>query len=134
MIAGATPDRRVTALKSEKVTVTGWMDDIRDAYAGAKMFIAPMRIGTGLQNKLLEAMSMKTPSITTSLANDALRAEAGNEILVGDTAEELARHILNLLNDQELYNKISENGYRFVRQTYSWEEATARLNDIMHSS
>ena len=131
MIAGATPDRRVTALKSGKVTVTGWLDDIRDAYAAAKMFIAPMRIGTGLQNKLLEAMSMKIPSITTSLANDALRAEAGKEILVGDSAEELARHILNLLNDQELYNKISENGYRFVRQTYSWEEATARLNEIM---
>ena len=134
MIAGATPDRKVTALESEKVTVTGWMDDIRDAYAGAKMFIAPMRIGTGLQNKLLEAMSMKIPSITTSLANDALCAKAGKEILVGDTAEELARHILNLLSDQELYGKISENGYRLVRKAYSWEEATARLNEIIHSS
>jgi len=134
MIAGATPDRRVTALNSEKVTVTGWMDDIRDAYAGAKMFIAPMRIGTGLQNKLLEAMAMKIPSITTSLANDALRATAGEQILVGDTAAELAGHILNLLSDKELYEKISGNGYHFVRQAYSWEEATARLNEIIHSS
>ena len=131
MIAGATPDRKVTALKSEKVTVTGWLDDIRDAYAGARIFIAPMQIGTGLQNKLLEAMSMKIPSITTPLANDALGAVSGENILVGATAEELAGHILDLLRKNELSEKIAENGYRFVKQAYSWKEATARLDRLM---
>jgi len=132
MIAGATPDKRVLSLKSDKVTVTGWLDDIRDSYAGAKIFIAPMQIGTGLQNKLLEAMSMKIPSITTSLANDALQAVDGESILIGDNALELAQNILELLNDQELYTKIAENGYQFVKQNYSWEEATEKLNRIIH--
>ena len=131
MIAGATPDRKVVALKAEKVTVTGWMDDIRDAYAGARIFIAPMQIGTGLQNKLLEAMSMKIPSITTSLANDALGATDGEDILIGDTAEKLAKNILKLLNDEELYQKIAENGYRFVKQTYNWAQAVDKLNNII---
>ena len=103
MIAGATPDKRVTSLKSDKVTVTGWLDDIRDSYAGAKVFIAPMQIGTGLQNKLLEAMSMKVPSITTPLANDALQAVDGESILIGKDAPTLAKQILNLLNDEVLY-------------------------------
>lgn len=134
MIAGATPDKRVISLKSEKVTVTGWMDDIRDAYAGAKVFIAPMQIGTGLQNKLLEAMSMKIPSITTPLANDALEAVHESSILIGDNAASLAENILNLLNNQALYNKIAENGFAFVKKQYSWKEASDKLNHIIQDA
>ena len=132
MIAGATPDKRVTSLRSDKITVTGWMDDIRDAYAAARVFIAPMQIGTGLQNKLLEAMSMKIPSITTPLANDALQATPNTNILIGDNASSLATSILNLLNDPQLYNKISENGFAFVKKQYSWKEATDKLHYIMY--
>lgn len=134
MIAGATPDKRVTSLKSDKVIVTGWLDDIRDSYAGSKVFIAPMQIGTGLQNKLLEAMSMKVPSITTPLANDALQAVDGESILIGKDANALAQHILNLLNDETLYQKIADNGFTFVKQHYSWEEATDKLHQIIHKN
>ncbi len=130
MLAGASPDKRVLALKSESIAVSGWMDDIRDAYASARIFIAPMRIGTGLQNKLLEAMSMKIPSITTPLANDALQAADRQEILIGKNANELAENIVDLLNDEGLHQKISENGYVFVKKNYSWEEATEKLNQI----
>jgi len=131
LLAGATPDRKVKALQSDKVNVTGWMDDIRDAYSSAKIFIAPMRIGTGLQNKLLEAMSMKIPSITTPLANDALQAKNGKEILLGKTAEELAGNILRLLNDDLVYEEIAENGYKFVKTNYDWAAATEKLNKLM---
>jgi sugar transferase (PEP-CTERM/EpsH1 system associated) len=130
-IAGASPDRRVSALEGNNVRVTGWMDDIRDAYASSKVFIAPMRIGTGLQNKLLEAMSMKIPSITTPLANEALQAQDKKEILIGQSAGDLAGHIIRLLEDDVLYRKISENGYHFVKDSYSWSEATAKLNNII---
>jgi len=133
LLAGASPDSRVTALASNKVTVTGWMDDIRSAYAQTQLFIAPMRLGTGLQNKLLEAMSMKLPTITTSLANNALCAKDGKEILIGETAESLAKHIIDLLDNRLLYDKIAENGHRFVRQNYNWEEATNYLEKILKS-
>ena len=134
MLAGASPDRRVSALQSEKVEVTGWVEDIRDCYAASSVFIAPMRIGTGLQNKLLEAMSMKIPSITTPLANDALQAKNGEEILIGQTKEELASSILMLLKDKALYSKIKENGFNYIRAKYSWEEANDILNTLMQGS
>lgn len=132
LIAGASPDRSVLTLKSDQVTVSGWMDDIRDSYSSARVFIAPMRIGTGLQNKLLEAMSMKIPSITTPLANDALKAKDGKQILIGETAENLADQVLRLLSDSSLYDTIKENGFDFVQENYSWEEATEKLNSIIH--
>jgi len=134
LLAGASPDKRVQVLKSKQVSVSGWMDDIRDAYASAKIFIAPMRIGTGLQNKLLEAMSMKIPSITTPLANDALQAKDGKEILIGESTTELANQIIRLLNDTELYQTIEENGYSFVKNNYSWEEATEKLNQLIQNT
>jgi sugar transferase (PEP-CTERM/EpsH1 system associated) len=131
MLAGANPDNKVKALESEKVKVSGWMDDIRDAYASSIVFIAPMRIGTGLQNKLLEAMSMKIPSITTPLANDALQAENGKEILIGKDAAGLAQHIIDLLSNEEANNDIAAAGYNFVHQRYSWYEASVKLENAM---
>lgn len=123
-IAGATPDPRVKKTSSDNISVSGWLDDMRDAYAQSKIFIAPMRIGTGLQNKLLEAMSMKLPCITTPLANNPLGAEDRKEILVGNNEYELADHIITLLTDNEKAEYIAQNGYDFVHRVYDWEKAT----------
>jgi sugar transferase (PEP-CTERM/EpsH1 system associated) len=133
-IAGATPHPSVQALKSDAVHVTGWVDDIRECYAQAKIFIAPMRIGTGLQNKLLEAMAMKIPSITSELANNALSAKHNEEILVGKTAEDFASHIVSILENPQLANKLAENGYQFVHRNYNWDAATQKLENLMISS
>ena len=131
LLAGASPDKKVLALESDKVKVSGWMDDIRDAYSSAKIFIAPMRIGTGLQNKLLEAMSMRIPSITTKLANDALKAKDKNQVLIGNSAEELADNIMVLLDDNDIYKLVADNGFDFVNKEYSWEESTTKLENII---
>ena len=123
-IAGATPDPRVKKVASDNIIISGWLDDMRDAYAQSRIFIAPMRIGTGLQNKLLEAMSMKLPCITTPLANNPLGAEDNKEILVGNNEYELADHIITLLTDKEKAEYIAQNGYDFVHRVYDWEKAT----------
>ena len=123
-IAGATPDPRVKKVASEKIIISGWIDDMRDAYAQSRIFIAPMRIGTGLQNKLLEAMSMRLPCITTTLANNPLGAEIDKEILVGNNEHELANHIITLLTNKEKADTLAQSGYDFVRRVYDWSEAT----------
>ena len=130
-IAGATPDPRVKKVASDRIIISGWLDDMRDAYAQSKIFIAPMRIGTGLQNKLLEAMSMKLPCITTSLANNPLGAEENKEILVGNNEQELAEHIITLLTNKDKADEIAQNGYNFVRRVYDWEMATKIMEDEM---
>lgn len=130
-IAGATPDPRVKKVASDRIIISGWIDDMRDAYAQSKIFIAPMRIGTGLQNKLLEAMSMRLPCITTILANNSLHAEDGKEILVGNNEQELAQHIITLLTDKDKASALAQNGYDFVHRVYDWGEATKIMEDEM---
>ncbi len=131
-IAGATPDPRVKKVASDKIIISGWLDDMRDAYAQSRIFIAPMRIGTGLQNKLLEAMSMRLPCITTTLANNSLLAsEEKNEILVGNNEQELAQHIIMLLTDKDKADTLAQNGHDFVHRVYDWGEATRIMETEM---
>lgn len=132
LIAGADPKPAVKALAGPKVTVSGRMDDIRTAYASAKMFVAPMRIGSGMQNKLLEAMAMGLPCVTTTLAAAPLGATAWEHLLVGDTAEQLADLIVKL-GIEELHNSIAEGGHRFVQEHYSWSAAVAPLEKILNN-
>jgi sugar transferase (PEP-CTERM/EpsH1 system associated) len=134
LIAGANPDRKVIAVKSKNVHVTGWVEDIRDCYAKARIFIAPMQIGTGLQNKILEAMAMKIPCISSHLANNALNAKSGKEIKIGDSPEEYAQHIIYLLDNKDKAEEIALNGYNFVLNNYNWEKATEKLEELMLNS
>ena len=129
LIAGADPKPAVKALAGPKVTVSGRVDDIRTAYASAKMFVAPMRIGSGMQNKLLEAMSMGLPCVTTTLAAAPLGATAWKHLLVGDTAEQIADLIVKL-GIEELHDSIADGGNRFVKDNYSWPAAVQPLESL----
>lgn len=133
LLAGADPKPSVRALASKLVTVSGRLDDIREAYASSQIFVAPMRLGSGLQNKLLEAMAMRVPCVTTSIANTPLGAVDGQEILVGDTPEALADALVRLLESQELRDSIAAAGNRFVTTHYSWSSAVEPLEKLLHA-
>jgi len=133
-IAGATPDPRVKKCANEKIIVSGWLDDIRTAYAESRVFIAPMRIGTGLQNKLLEAMSMRLPAITSPLANASLGAKPNEEILVGSNAQEMAQHIITLLTDKEQADRLAQAGFDFTNRVYDWGKATEVMEEAMRKA
>jgi len=131
LIAGASPHLRISSLGSSNVTVSGWVPDMRDCYAMARIFIAPMQIGTGLQNKLLEAMSMQIPCITSPLANQALQAKEDQEILVASDPETYARHILSLLNNPQKAAEIALQGNAYVHRNFSWETETAKIDKMI---
>ncbi|MCF8465468.1 MAG: glycosyltransferase [Flavobacteriales bacterium] len=131
MLAGARPDQKVKDLKTELTEVTGWVDDIRNCYAKAKVFVAPMMIGTGLQNKLLEAMAMRVPCVTSTLANNALKATPETEILIGGSVQEYAQHIIYLLQNPAKAEELAKAGHEMVTEHFSWEGATKPLLDIL---
>ncbi len=127
LIAGASPTAQVQQLASKHTHVSGWMDDIRDAYNDSSVFVAPMRIGSGLQNKLLEAMSMNLPCITTSLAAKPMNATHNENILVAENKEDIAKHIIELLNDDDKAKKIAAQGRQFVISHFDWTKTVELL-------
>lgn len=132
MLAGADPLPTVKRLQSDKVTVTGWVNDIGECYAKAGLFVAPMRIGTGLQNKLLEAMATKKPCITSPLANNALAAEDGKQVIVAKTAQEYADAIIKLLDNKDEADMLADNAYNYVLQKYSWDKYNELLETLLN--
>ena len=132
MLAGADPVPTVKRLQSDKVTVTGWVNDIGECYAKAGLFVAPMRIGTGLQNKLLEAMATKKTCITSPLANNALAAEDGKQVIVAKTAQEYADAIIEILDNKEKADMLADNAYNYVLQKYSWDKYNELLETLLN--
>ena len=133
LIAGANPSSAfIQSLKKYRnIVIEGWQPDIRSAYSKGTIFIAPMQIGTGMQNKLLEAMAMGIPCVTTPIASEALDVTPGQELLVGSTAEELTKHIKFLLNNPTDAKIIGEQGRNMVSNSYSWENAVNTLNELI---
>ncbi len=133
LISGAKPNSYVVKMANanSKVELTGWVDDIRKSYVNGKIFLAPMMIGTGMQNKLLEAMALKTPCITTDLANNAIQANPDSQILVGNSKQEILYKIELLLNNPELREKIAIGGHNYVRDNFSWSKSTEELIDLI---
>jgi len=134
LLAGASPDRDVLSLASENVTVTGWVDDIRLSYQSAKLFIAPLFIGTGLQNKLLEAMASGLPCITTPLVNNALGGTNGENILLAEDLIGFVEKIVNYRTELDSFNEISHKGQEFVCKNYSWQTQNSKLLLLLSSS
>jgi glycosyltransferase involved in cell wall biosynthesis len=126
-ITGANPSKRVLKLQEDNFRVTGYVEDIRSAYSGGKIFVAPMFIGTGLQNKLLEAMAQGIPCITTSLANNALEAENKKEILLANSESEFITLISSILLDKNKYTEIQANARKYVYQNFSWSAINKEL-------
>ena len=132
LLAGSSPHKRVSQLANNKgVEVSGWLDDIRDAYAMGRIFLAPMLIGTGLQNKLLEAMAMELPCITSPLANRSLKAVDGRDLIVGNESEDYSKSIIDLLQSPKRRAELGEAGREFVHERFSWNQSVEKLEDLM---
>jgi polysaccharide biosynthesis protein PslH len=133
LISGANPSVVVKKVVSQhpNMQLQGWVEDIRSAYSKGRIFIAPMMIGTGMQNKLLEAMALGIPCITTPLANNAIKGTHLENILVAESMEEFIQFTEKLLLDPALAKSIGLKGSEYVRANYTWSGSTKLLHDLI---
>jgi len=131
LIAGANPSSDVQNLASENVTVSGWMNDIREAYCESRVFVAPMFIGAGMQNKILEAMSSELPVITTSLAAEAFPEKKLSKLIEANTAFEFAKAIQYYLLNEAAQLSDGKNNRLYVEEKYSWKISNKKLDQCL---
>ena len=131
LIAGANPSSKLDAYLKGKgnVRMLGWQDSIQSVYSRGKIFLAPMQIGTGMQNKLLEAMAMELPCITTSLAAEAI---PNSPVIVANTSEEMLQAMDHLLMNPEYAKQLGREGRAFVQKHYAWDAWTEKIRRIIH--
>ena len=130
-IVGRNPTDYIKSLTSDNVNVTGSVSDVRDYLTPGSVFITPMVSGTGIKNKILEAMSMNLSCICTKTAISGIRAVDGHDYLLADSPEEFKDAVIRLLSDDNLNHNIAENARVFVKNNYSWNIATNKLVNII---
>ena len=119
-IVGKNPDKRIIKLESESVVVTGFVDSVWDYMNKAAVIVVPMISGSGLQNKIIEAMAVKACVVTTPIGFEGLVVDKGAPI-VADCAELMAGKILWLLNNPIKRRNIGDEGFEYVNKYYSEE-------------
>lgn len=134
-IVGNAPNTQVFSFqkKDSAITVTGGIPDIRDAFNGAHILIAPVFSGKGTRYKILEAMASKTPIVATNTAVEGLGVEYGKHVLTQDTAEGMAQEAVRLLQDEALRKTLAKNGWTFVKNKYDWSQISTTLDNIYRS-
>jgi glycosyltransferase involved in cell wall biosynthesis len=130
-IVGRDPAPSVRALAAEPgVEVTGTVDDVRPWLARAAVVVCPMISGSGIKNKLLEALAMARPVVATSLAVEGMALVHGRDLLIADTVPETADAVAELMRDPERAAMLGRNGRATVRAHYTWEAAAARYEEL----
>jgi glycosyltransferase involved in cell wall biosynthesis len=121
-IVGASPDAVASRYRSiDGVDCIGRVEHIADAAEGACAGVCPMRIGAGLQNKVLEYMAMGLPTVVSPMALEGIDAEPDAHVLVASDPSDMAAAILRLYRDADFRDRIGMDGHRFVRERYRWE-------------
>jgi len=130
-IVGKDPPEAVQQLATDgRIQVTGTVDDLRPYLAQATVAVCPALYAAGVQNKVLEAMAMGTPVVSTPAGCAALSAEDGQEVLIAAGEQKLASAILKILSDPALARRLSVAGWQYVEARHSWEAGARQLVEI----
>lgn len=116
---------------NDGVILTGYLEDVRPAVAQSQVCVAPLVTGGGTRLKILEAMVLGTPVVSTSRGAEGLEVTPGDDILIADEPAEFADAVVRLLGDPALRAKLAANGRRLVYEQYGWERVAKKLDRLL---
>lgn len=130
-IVGQKPLPAVQQLHGQNgITVTGAVPDMQPYLAEANVYVAPLRMGGGTRLKLLEAMAMHKPIVSTLVGAEGFVVHSGQELRLADAPEDFARAVVELFRNPELCVKLGEAGQTFVRAHYDWRVIMPTLEKL----
>jgi glycosyltransferase involved in cell wall biosynthesis len=132
IVAGRNPSRQLKDLASsvEGIVLTGFVDDLRPYFERAAVYVAPIRSGAGMKNKILESWAMETPIVATKEATLGIEIKDGENIFIADEPDVFAAKTLQLLREPETGRRLSSAGRAWVEKQYSWRGRGQALADI----
>ncbi|EXI91783.1 MAG: sugar transferase, PEP-CTERM/EpsH1 system associated [Candidatus Accumulibacter sp. BA-94] len=132
LIIGADPSPEMRRLGDlPGVTVTGSVPDVRPFVRQSALMVAPLNIARGTQNKILEAMAMGVPVVTSRVAAGGVDAEPVTHFLVADTPEEYSEAILGVLQNPAERRRLAVAGRQRMLSNHAWSHSMARLDGII---
>ncbi len=120
-IVGSKPPGMLRRRTSDNIIVTDYVEDVRPYVYRSSVYVVPLRMGGGTRLKVLEAMAMKKPIVTTSIGCEGIEIVNGNSAIIADEPQEFANSVVQLLRNETLRKKITDNGYEIMRTQYDWK-------------
>ncbi len=130
-IFGARPTKWMDQIQHPKWTIVGWVDDIRTAYASIRVFLAPLFSGSGLQNKMLEAMSMQNACVTTAMVNESIHAEPTKHLYICDSMDDCFIKAEFLMKSADERKRMGFAARKFVEARFIWDQINEQLDQLL---
>jgi len=120
VVVGGIPPDSIRREASDRVAVTGFVDDVRPYMWEASVFVVPLRMGGGTRFKVVEALAAETPVVSTRLGAEGIPVTSGREVLLADDPAAFAAAVIAVLRDNNMARRLSTRGLDFVRRRYDW--------------
>ena len=128
-IIGTEPTEEVKKLQNENIIVTGYVKDVHPYFQNCKVFVSPLRYGAGLKGKIGQSMSFGLPVVTTSIGAEGFITE-DTPFIIADDKETFVKSVIELYNNKELWDKLSNAGLETIKKYYSFEAIEKILEEI----
>jgi sugar transferase (PEP-CTERM/EpsH1 system associated) len=132
---GQSPSPRLDVLRTEpRITITGWVPDVRPYIAGADVYVVPLQVGGGTRLKVLQAMAMGRALVSTHLGVEGLGVTDGQELLLAGDPVAFARQIVALLGDEQRRHALGRCARAFVERGYGWQSIGPQLEAVYRAA
>jgi len=133
-VVGKKPSSKVLSLdNNSNVSVTGFVESMQSELANATISVAPLRLGVGIQNKVLEAMASGIPVVCSSKAAAPITGSRNSPLQVADSPQAFASKIFALLESSELRDELAKKARSLIEKKFSWEAAGNRINKLLEN-
>lgn len=133
-VTGSTRGIDISDLAQRGVRFTGSLPEVDSAITESAACVVPLRLGGGTRLKVLQAMALSTPVVSTSKGIEGIEIEHDRHVLVADAPEAFAAQILRLLNDPPLARRLTRAAYDVAREQYAWPAIGSTLEHVIQDA
>lgn len=126
-VVGNSPPKKLLSYRAPNVEITGHVPDVRPFIDRSAVYVVPLRMGGGTRLKVMEALAMKKPVVTTSIGCEGIHVRHGESVVIADHPDEFAASVVELLRNPQKAALLAEVGHQTVRKDYSWDAVGDKL-------
>lgn len=121
-IVGKNPPARLrnVAKAHRQIILTGFVEDTGELYASSRVLVVPLRFGSGIKVKVLDAMYRGIPCVTTPIGVEGLKAQHEREMMIAEGAEAFAKHTVTLLHNKTAWERLQKHSRQTAKANYTW--------------
>ncbi|MFN1835767.1 glycosyltransferase [Balneola sp. MJW-20] len=132
-VVGKNPPASIKEKASKNIIVTGFVDDVRPYVHRSSVYIVPLRSGGGTRLKVLEALSMKKPVVSTAIGSEGIDVIHDEHLKIADDPQLFADYVIELMEDRKEAKRLSDNGYELIDKRYKWESIGHRMEEAFNA-